>query len=58
LKVKLKDNNDFFAVGHQNFLIKNNQEICFTSTSNRYEKIKENYFNNCVLLLDKDGEII
>jgi len=40
LKVKLKDNNDFFATGHQIFLLKNSEEICFTSTSNRYEKTK------------------
>jgi hypothetical protein len=54
----LKDSNDFFAAGHQNFLIKNNQEICFTSTSNRYEKIKDHFITNGLLLLDKDGEIL
>ena len=38
-KLKLKDSADFANGGHSTFLIGNQREVCFTWTSNRYEKV-------------------
>ena len=32
--------------------------MCFTSTSNRYEKVKDNLISNGLILLDKEGEVV
>jgi hypothetical protein len=58
LKAKGKDSADFAATGHQSFLLNNQKEVCFTWTSNRYEKTTDNIFTSGLLCMDKEGELI
>ena len=53
----MKDSQAFADAGHQSFLIKNS-EICFTSTSNKYECVKDGCLSNGVMFLGQDGEIL
>jgi hypothetical protein len=57
-KLKLKDSTDFANAGHSAFLLNNQREVCFTWTSNRYEKTSDNYLANGLLFLDKEGDFV
>lgn len=57
-RFKSKDSVDFAAAGHQTYLLGNQKEVCFTWTSNRFEKSAESYLSTGLLFLDKEGEIV
>ena len=56
-KVRTKDDEEF-GVSHQGFLIDSASEICFTWTSDRYQKTNYNLLSCGLLLMDKEGEIV
>ena len=58
LRAKGRDSADFFASGHQAFLLGSQRELCFTWTSNRYERTNDNLLSAGLLCFDKEGEII
>jgi hypothetical protein len=58
LRAKGKDSADFAAGGHQAFLLGSKKEVCFTWTSNRYEKASDNFLTTGLVCLDKEGELV
>ncbi len=58
LRAKGKDSADFAASGHQAFLLGSKKEVCFTWTSNRYEKASDNFLTTGLVCLDKEGELV
>lgn len=57
-RAKGRDSAEFAASGHQAFLLGNQRELCFTWTSNRYERINDNFLSAGLLCLDKEGEMV
>ncbi len=55
LRAKCKDSADFAASGHQAFLLGNQRELCFTWTSNRYERASDALLSTALVCLDKEG---
>lgn len=51
----MKDNIDFANSGHQCYVLNHQKELCFTWTSNKFEKSKEDFLEKGLIFLDKDG---